>query len=81
MTTMNLMEKTWRFSNGDCGDNDVRSQASLATAVHSNDRSGIAAWSSGKIVIHLPSHHNTSYNNGGQDRYTRAGGTITNVVD
>jgi len=52
-----------------------------ATAVHSNDRSGIAAWNSGKIVIHLPSHHNTFYNNGDEDRYTDSGGTITNVVD
>jgi len=53
-----------------------------ATAVHSNGGHGIFAYSSGsKVLIHLPSHHNTSYNNGGQDRYTSSGGTITNVED
>ena len=41
----------------------------------------IFACSSGKAVIHLPSHHNTSYNNGGEDRKTLSGGTITNVED
>ena len=52
-----------------------------ATAIHSNGRTGILARTSGKVVIHLPSHHSTSYNNGGQDRLARAGSTITNVED
>ena len=52
-----------------------------ATAIHSNRTRGIFAMSSGKVIIHLPSHHNTSYNNGGQDRHTWGGGTITNVED
>ena len=51
------------------------------TAIHSNEDSGIFAVDSGKVVIHLPSHHNTSYNNGQDDRYTARGGTITNVED
>jgi hypothetical protein len=51
------------------------------TAIHSNGTNGIFACSSGKAVIHLPSHHNTSYNNGGEDRKTLSGGTITNVED
>ena len=51
-----------------------------ATAIHSN-RSGIYAGRSVKVIIHLPSNHNTSYNNTGQDRSTRMGGTITNVED
>ena len=50
-----------------------------ATAIHSNQRCGIRAYNSVKVVIHLPSHHNTIYNNGGQDRFTHSGGTITNV--
>ena len=33
-----------------------------ATAIHSNGGSGIYAWDSAKVLIHLPSHHNTSYN-------------------
>jgi len=54
-----------------------------ATATHSNGDCGIYAQRSGKVLIHLPSNHNTSYNNGGPDRKTGAGGrgTITNVED
>ena len=51
-----------------------------ATAIHSNNI-GIVATGSGKILIHLPSHHNTSYNNGNEDRRTYGSGTITNVED
>ena len=52
-----------------------------ATAIHSNVKFGIFAGHLGKVIIHLPSHHNTTYNNGGQDRKTFNGGTITNVED
>jgi hypothetical protein len=52
-----------------------------ATALHSNNRRGIYAMDSGKVIIHLPSHHNTSYNNKIGDRFTINGGTITNVED
>ena len=52
-----------------------------ATAIHSNKGQGISAWSSGKVILHLPSHYNTSYNNGEGDRETISGGTITNVED
>ena len=54
-----------------------------ATAIHSNGEYGISAWNSGKVIIHLPSHHNTSYNNGDEDRRARYGGTVTvtNVED
>ena len=51
------------------------------TAIHSNKGGGISAWDSGKVFIHLPSHHNTSYNNGDEDRKTSMEGTITNVED
>ena len=52
-----------------------------ATAIHSN-YCGIYADHSAKVLIHLPSHHNTLYNNS-QDRNTQArgGATITNVED
>jgi hypothetical protein len=53
------------------------------TAVHSNGYHdhdhGISVQFSGKVFLHLPSNHNTIYNNTGQDRRTFAGGTITNV--
>ena len=52
-----------------------------ATAIHSNEEDGINAYKSAKVLIHLPSHHNTIYNNGGDDRETSRGGTITNVED
>ena len=53
-----------------------------ATTIHSNKERGIYASSSCRVVIHLPSHHNTIYNNGeGADRQTSNGGTITNVED
>ena len=51
------------------------------TAIYSNEQHGIRAHTSGKVLIHLPSHHNTCYNNGMQDRNTFNGGTITNVED
>ena len=55
-----------------------------ATAIHSNKGYGIWA-SSSKVLLHLPSHHNTIYNNGKEDRHTsqsimsNEGGTITNI--
>jgi hypothetical protein len=64
-----------------------------ATAIRSNGNYGISAYPGCKVLIHLPSHHNTTYNNGQEDRYTSAassasastaakpGGTITNVED
>ena len=59
-----------------------------ATAIHSNGVFGIYSLGTGtKVLIHLPSHHNTIYNNGtgdqlfGADRFTYSGGTITNVED
>jgi hypothetical protein len=52
-----------------------------ATALHSNGDDGISARSSAKVLIHLPFHHNTFYNNEGDDHYTAGGGTITNVED
>jgi len=52
-----------------------------ATAIHSNVRYGIWAYDSGEVLIHLPSHHNTSYNNIREDRFTNNGGSITNVEE
>ena len=52
------------------------------TAIHSNGACGMrAVVSPTKFLIHLPSNHNTSYNNGDEDRRAVAGGTITNVED
>ena len=54
-----------------------------ATAIHSNGNFGILAYDCAKVLIHLPSNHNTFYNNGAEDRRAVTGGTtcITNVED
>jgi len=52
-----------------------------ATAIYSNRRYGIYAGNYAKVLIHLPSHHNTIYNNKREDRFTNTGGTITNVEE
>jgi hypothetical protein len=48
------------------------------TAIHSNTGRGIYA-SGGKVNIHLPSQHNTSHDNVGEDRRQRWGGSIANI--
>ena len=73
------------FNDNACHGIYVSNQATMhlhaeATAIHSN-RDGIDARWSGKVIIHLPSNHNTSYNNREEDRRTMSGGTITNVED
>jgi hypothetical protein len=69
------------WSNGiDVSDKGVIDVHGDATAIHSNGKHGIFAANSGKVILHLPSHHNTSYNNTRGDRIVR-GGTITNVED
>ena len=52
-----------------------------ATDIHANSRYGIGAGYCGTIQIHLPSQHNTSHDNGDQDRKHAENGTITNVHD
>jgi len=52
-----------------------------SSAIHSNGSDGICAQHSAKVLIHLPPHHNTVYNNGDEDRFTHEGATITNVED
>ena len=49
------------------------------TDIHSNKGCGIFAGSRGKVNIHLPSQHNTSHDNGDEDRYQEDGGSIANI--
>ena len=49
------------------------------TDIHSNKRFGIRASNRGKVNIHLPSQHNTSHDNVGEDRFTLIGGSIANI--
>ena len=49
------------------------------TDIHSNKCHGIWAELHGKVNIHLPSQHNTSHDNDGQDRQQVSGGSIANI--
>jgi hypothetical protein len=49
------------------------------TDIHSNKRDGMWAYNRAKINIHLPSQHNTSHDNVGDDRYQVNGGSIANI--
>jgi hypothetical protein len=48
------------------------------TDIHDNKRDGIYALRNGKVNIHLPSQHNTSHDNVGQNRVQGYGGSIAN---
>ena len=45
----------------------------------SNKRYGIFAFDRGKVNIHLPSQHNTSHDNVGDNRGQEDGGSIANI--
>ena len=49
------------------------------TDIHSNKQNGIWAGRRAKVNIHLPSQHNTSHDNVGEDRYQNSGGSIANI--
>ena len=49
------------------------------TDIHSNKRHGIRASDRAKVNIHLPSQHNTSHDNVGEDRHQDSGGSIANI--
>jgi hypothetical protein len=49
------------------------------TGIHSNERDGIYATQNAKVNIHLPSQHNTSHDNVGEDRNQGSGGSIANL--
>jgi len=49
------------------------------TDIHSNKENGIRAYSRAKVNIHLPSQHNTTHDNVGDDRLQHIGGSIANI--
>ena len=50
------------------------------TDIHTNKRNGIfAAYNNAKVNIHLPSQHNTTHDNVGDNRYQDNGGSIANI--
>ena len=49
------------------------------TGIHSNKRRGIRANARAKVNVHMPSQHNTSHDNVGEDRHQEYGGSIANI--
>jgi hypothetical protein len=49
------------------------------TDIHSNKGGGICASYRTKVNIHLPSQHNTSHDNVGEDRFQNGGASIANI--
>ena len=78
--TMHHNEVEGLFANGPA----VVDLHGTKTDVHSNNSRGIGASDRGKVNIHLPSQHNTSRGNGGEDRHQgngafTPGGSIANI--
>jgi len=51
------------------------------TDIHSNKWSGICVDCAAKVSIHLPSQHNTSHDNVGEDRHQEGTASIANIND
>jgi hypothetical protein len=49
------------------------------TGIHSNKQDGIYAYDNAKVNIHLPSQHNTTHDNVGDNRDQGRGGSIANI--
>ena len=49
------------------------------TNIHSNKSDGIDATRNAKVNIHLPSQHNTTHDNVGENRFQWSGGSIANI--
>jgi hypothetical protein len=47
--------------------------------IHSNKQYGIGAYDNAKVNIHLPYQHNTTHDNGRQNRDQQSGGSIANI--
>jgi hypothetical protein len=61
------------------GDHAVVDLHGTKTDIHSNKQDGIYAYSNAKVNIHLPSQHNTTHDNVGEDRDQYLGGSIANI--
>ena len=61
------------------GDHAVVDLHGTKTDINSNKHAGIYAYSRAKVNIHLPSQHNTTHDNVGEDRFQRSGGSIANI--
>ena len=81
-TKLRLNDSTLHHNGMDglaAGDVAVVDLHGTKTDIHSNTYSGIHAHQNGQVNIHLPSQHNTSHDNAGQDRGQQSGGSIANI--
>ena len=61
------------------GDHAVVDLHGTKTGIHSNKQDGISAVDNAKVNIHLPSQHNTTHDNVGNNRVQEDGGSIANI--
>ena len=81
-TKVRLNDSTMHHNGTDglfAGDHAVVDLHGTKTDIHSNKDHGILADYRGKVNIHLPSQHNTSHDNVGEDRVQDTGGSIANI--
>jgi hypothetical protein len=81
-TKVRLNDSTLHHNGWDglyAGEHAVVDLHGTKTDINSNKQGGIVAQDNAKVNIHLPSQHNTSHDNAGQDRGQQSGGSITNI--
>ena len=80
-TKVRLNDSTMHHNGWDglAADHAVVDLHGTKTDIHSNKRHGIYAFCDAKVNIHLPSQHNTSHDNVGEDRLQEYGGSIANI--
>jgi len=81
-TKVRLNDSTMHHNGVDglnASDNAVVDLRGTNTGIHSNKRIGIVSTSFTKVYIHLPSQHNTTHDNDGQNRAHAMGGSIANI--
>ena len=81
-TKVRLNDSTMHHNGMDglgAGDHAVVDLHGTKTDIHSNKHYGIRAVYLAKVNIHLPSQHNTSHDNVGDDQDQDSGGSIANI--
>ena len=81
-TKVRLNDSTMHHNGGDglwASDHAVVDLHGTKTGIHSNKENGIVAYNNVKVNIHLPSQHNTSHDNVGNNREQAHGGSIANI--
>jgi hypothetical protein len=72
-----MYQNGWHGLSAD--DHAVVNLRGTKTDIHSNKQDGIFAYGNAKVNIHLPSQHNTTHDNVGDNRAQYGGGSIANI--